>query len=121
MNTKAMGKLIEKLQEKAGSLRGVIASADEAVRKPPEGGDEVDQANAINEANERDAFRARAQAELDKIKIALTRYEGGVFGECMECGCEIGDRRLEANPAASMCFDCQSAYEAERRGVRRNA
>ncbi|HYM12582.1 MAG TPA: TraR/DksA family transcriptional regulator [Bryobacterales bacterium] len=43
---------------------------------------------------------------------ALTRMELGSFGRCLECGEEIGAKRLDAVPWASLCVICQEQIEA---------
>ena len=53
---------------------------------------------------------------LNKIDDALTRLEQGTYGNCFECGEEIGEKRLRALPFAVRCKDCEEAREvAERR------
>ncbi|MGD8325159.1 MAG: TraR/DksA C4-type zinc finger protein [Gammaproteobacteria bacterium] len=40
----------------------------------------------------------------------------GTYGRCIDCGKDIGQKRLNAVPAASRCFDCQTNFEhADRR------
>jgi DnaK suppressor protein len=51
------------------------------------------------------------RAELVAIDAALGRIEEGVFGECEECGEEIGDARLKALPWAPLCIACQEKKE----------
>ena len=53
---------------------------------------------------------------LHKIEDALARHAEGTYGNCFECGDEIGGRRLRALPFAVRCKDCEEAREiAERR------
>src|SRR3954464_793118 len=53
---------------------------------------------------------------LNKINDALVRLEQGTYGNCFECGEEIGEKRLRALPFAVRCTDCEEAREnAERR------
>jgi DnaK suppressor protein len=106
-------KLATKLKARAEYLRIEIAKADASTREPSVGGDEADQAQAINEAAERNAFRDRFKAELNRITVALARIQAGLYGTCGGCGGCIGDKRLAVNPATSFCFDCQSQAEAE--------
>ena len=49
--------------------------------------------------------------ELHDIEAALQRIEDGTYGECDECGCEIDYARLEVQPAALRCIDCQANFE----------
>lgn len=54
-------------------------------------------------ANAADARRA---GELRRIAAALVRLEAGEYGWCVECGEEIGAKRLEVDPAAARCREC---------------
>lgn len=44
---------------------------------------------------------------------ALTRMEVGTFGRCLECGGEIGAKRLHAVPWAGLCVQCQEQIETQ--------
>lgn len=48
---------------------------------------------------------------LRKTEEALQRLEDGEYGYCESCGEEIGIRRLEARPAATLCIDCKTLDE----------
>ncbi|HYH41697.1 MAG TPA: TraR/DksA C4-type zinc finger protein [Burkholderiales bacterium] len=49
--------------------------------------------------------------ELRDIDGALQRIEAGEYGDCIECGNEISYARLEAQPTAIRCVECQSLHE----------
>ena len=49
--------------------------------------------------------------ELQGIDEALRRIDEGIYGICEECGREIDERRLEAQPTATRCIACQSQHE----------
>ena len=49
--------------------------------------------------------------ELKDIELALLRIKSATYGQCTDCGEDIGTDRLEANPAARRCFDCQTRFE----------
>jgi DnaK suppressor protein len=48
---------------------------------------------------------------LNKITDALTRLEQGDYGNCVDCGEEIAEKRLRALPFAVRCKDCEEARE----------
>jgi DnaK suppressor protein len=52
-------------------------------------------------------------AQIGVLKRALAKFEDGSYGECEECGNEIGFSRLQARPEARLCIACQT--RAERR------
>jgi DnaK suppressor protein len=48
---------------------------------------------------------------LKKIDTALRSIEQGDYGDCFECGGEIGEARLQALPFAVRCRDCEAVRE----------
>jgi DnaK suppressor protein len=56
-------------------------------------------------------LRERERGLLNKINAALEKIEQGVYGECENCGEEIGLKRLEARPVAELCIDCKAEQE----------
>ena len=66
--------------------------------------------------------RDRERKLLRKIDSALARVEDGSYGFCEETGEEIGLRRLEARPIATLCLEAQERHEmTERHFGDRNA
>ena len=57
------------------------------------------------------AMAMRESQELQEIEAALARIDSGSYGSCADCGDEIGQARLKANPAAKRCLPCQEKYE----------
>lgn len=55
----------------------------------------------------------RDDAELREVRAALSRLRDGSYGICIDCGEPIEMKRLQAQPAASRCIDCQKRYEHE--------
>jgi RNA polymerase-binding protein DksA len=49
--------------------------------------------------------------ELRDIEAALRRMAEGGYGECSDCGAEIGFGRLKAYPTAERCVRCQGQLE----------
>jgi DnaK suppressor protein len=52
------------------------------------------------------AAERRRKTELAKIDAALRRIETGDYGYCVQCGEEIGEKRLALDPAAAACVRC---------------
>lgn len=48
---------------------------------------------------------------IKKIELTLKKIKNKDFGYCDSCGIEIGIRRLEARPTASLCIDCKTLAE----------
>jgi YteA family regulatory protein len=59
------------------------------------------------------ALREHASLRLNEIDAALERMEDGTYGTCMNCNQEIPVARLEVEPAAEFCVDCQDQAEAQ--------
>ncbi|MCX8087411.1 MAG: RNA polymerase-binding protein DksA [Rhodocyclaceae bacterium] len=55
--------------------------------------------------------RDRERKLIKKIDEALARIENGEYGYCDACGVEIGLKRLEARPTATLCIDCKEIEE----------
>jgi len=59
------------------------------------------QGQAISQERER-----RRKLQLQNIAAALRRIEQEDYGYCNECGEEIAFKRLQFDPAATLCFNC---------------
>jgi len=55
--------------------------------------------------------RDRERKLLKKIAESLDLIDEGEYGYCESCGVEIGVRRLEARPTATLCIDCKTLDE----------
>ncbi len=55
--------------------------------------------------------RDRDRKLIKKIENSIACLAGGDFGYCENCGEEIGLKRLEARPTASLCIDCKTLDE----------
>ena len=62
--------------------------------------------------------RDRERKLLKKIDSALERIDGGTYGYCEETGEEIGLRRLEARPVATLSVEAQERREVAERQFR---
>lgn len=55
--------------------------------------------------------RDRERKLLKKINESVDLLDEGEYGYCETCGIEIGLRRLEARPTATLCIDCKTLDE----------
>jgi len=55
--------------------------------------------------------RDRERKLIRKIDKMLDFLDTGDYGFCESCGVEIGIRRLEARPTATLCVDCKQLEE----------
>ena len=61
--------------------------------------------------------RDRERKLIKKIEDTIAQIESGDYGYCTGCGVEIGIKRLEARPTATLCIDCKTLEEARERQV----
>ena len=63
--------------------------------------------------------RDRERKLIKKIDETIARIDSGDYGYCDNCGVEIGLKRLEARPTATLCIDCKTLDELRERQVAR--
>ncbi len=49
--------------------------------------------------------------EMRELEMSMKYLSELEFGDCIDCGNEIGFERLLAYPSAQRCIDCQNQYE----------
>ena len=94
--------------------RTVHHMQDEAANFP----DPSDRATQESEFGLELRTRDRERKLLRKINSALLRIEEGTYGYCEETGEEIGLKRLEARPVATLCLEAQERREMAERQYR---
>ncbi len=55
--------------------------------------------------------RDRERKLIKKIDEIIAKINNEEYGYCEGCGIEIGLRRLEARPTATLCIDCKTLDE----------
>ncbi|MET0659654.1 MAG: TraR/DksA C4-type zinc finger protein [Steroidobacteraceae bacterium] len=53
----------------------------------------------------------RDLGEFRLVRAALERMNSGEYGRCENCGREIALKRLQAQPFATRCLQCQEQHE----------
>ncbi len=91
--------------------RTVNHMQDEAANFP----DPADRASQEEEFSLELRTRDRERKLIKKINDTLARIEEDDYGFCDSCGVEIGIRRLEARPTATLCIDCKTLAEIKER------
>ena len=94
--------------------RTMLHMKDEAANFP----DPNDRATQESEFGLELRTRDRERKLLKKIESALARIDDGTYGYCEETGDEIGLRRLEARPVATLCVEAQERRELAERQFR---
>lgn len=86
---------------------------DEAANFP----DPADRASQEEEFSLELRTRDRERKLIKKIDKTLELIESDSYGYCDACGVEIGIRRLEARPTATLCVDCKTIDEIKEKQV----
>jgi RNA polymerase-binding transcription factor DksA len=110
----ARARLEELLAELEASAAVVQHAGEDAGERPT-----LDQHPADSGSNLADADREEATLEIvlaqqERVREALARLDAGTYGQCVDCGRELPDARLEVRPEASRCVDCQQRRESLR-------
>jgi DnaK suppressor protein len=61
--------------------------------------------------------RDRERKLIKKIDETIGRIDADEYGYCESCGVEIGLKRLEARPTATLCIDCKTLDELREKQV----
>lgn len=88
---------------------------DEAANFP----DPTDRATQESEFSMELRTRDRERKLIRKINEAIVNLDRDEYGYCDTCGTEIGIRRLEVRPTATLCVDCKGLQEIRERQIGR--
>ena len=91
--------------------RTVHHMQDDAANFP----DPADRASQEEEFSLELRARDRERKLIKKIEKTIDRIDDDDYGYCDTCGVEIGIRRLEARPTATLCIDCKTLDEIKER------
>ena len=61
--------------------------------------------------------RDRERKLIKKIDDTIALIDKGEYGYCSGCGIEIGIKRLEARPTATLCIDCKTLEEVREKQI----
>jgi len=114
MDKAQLEKFRELLQEQMDQLlreadKTVSDMTDEKTNFP----DPTDRASLESDRNFELRIRDRERKLISKIREALDRIDAGEFGECEECGDQIGEARLMARPVTTLCIECKTEQERQ--------
>lgn len=98
--------LIREIQEETARQREEPFSEHAGIA--PDTGDES-VATLLADLDQADV--TRDLGEVRALDAARARLDEGTYGECVECGNDIGYERLKAEPSALRCIDCQRRHE----------
>ena len=61
--------------------------------------------------------RDRERKLIKKIDSTMELIDADDYGFCNQCGVDIGIRRLEARPTATLCVDCKTLDEIKEKQI----
>ena len=61
--------------------------------------------------------RDRERKLIKKIEETIGKIDAGEYGYCESCGIEIGLKRHEARPTATLCIDCKTLDELREKQI----
>ena len=93
--------------------RTVTHMKDEAANFP----DPADRATQEEEFSLELRTRDRERKLIKKIDSMRDRIDQDDYGFCDACGVDIGIKRLEARPTATLCIDCKTLDEIKEKQV----
>jgi len=102
------GELMEEVDRTVSHMK------DEAANFP----DPADRATQEEEFSLELRTRDRERKLIKKIDSTIERIEQDDYGFCDACGVEIGIKRLEARPTATLCIDCKTLDEIKEKQER---
>ncbi|HVB75154.1 MAG TPA: TraR/DksA C4-type zinc finger protein [Ktedonobacteraceae bacterium] len=108
----------KRLEDKRDELQRDIAGLTEAHPRPVdpvEANDGLqdfeDVAVDFLEMQQEQSIQVNEQALLTEVNQALQRIEQGTYGQCVDCGRPIPEKRLEAIPWAARDVACEAKLE----------
>lgn len=110
---------IEKIKEILISERDLILSKFRQNDDIDFDGDETDEVQANLIAGINSKISSLDGEKLTKIENAILKINNGSFGECEDCGEEISEKRLLANPGFVNCISCAEYSELENKRNKR--
>ena len=117
LTDRQIGKLKQAMLTRQGVLTEEVSAQrtqaaaegnDDAIGGPGDAGDES-VVRMVTDLHLQEA--GRDMEELREIDGALARIADGTYGRCEECGTDIDYARLEVQPTARRCVECQSQFE----------
>lgn len=102
---KARARLIARHDELT-DLSGMSAAARDTVTLDQQSVGRLSRMDALQQQAMAQATERQRMGELARIEQALKRIEEDEYGYCDDCGEEIAEKRLEIDPAATLCIRC---------------
>lgn len=96
-----------RLEAQLAELEDRLLRLDRDLSEPPD----PDSSERAVQMEDDEALEGQAQVvsnDIASVRRALERIDDGSYGQCVKCGEDIAEGRLEARPEAALCIDCAS-------------
>ena len=105
-------KLLELLAARCGEEAGLHRPLNEVVGGVITGiPEDTDLAQALSDRETTDILVHLLDQNREQVERALERLHEGTYGICEGCGRRIPEARLNYQPAATRCVECQSHWD----------
>ena len=105
------------LRWKQDLLDEVSRTVDHMKKDASNFADPADRATQEEEFSLELRTRDRESKLVRKINQTLAAIDADEYGYCESCGIEIGIKRLEARPTATLCIDCKTLQEIKEKQI----
>ena len=106
MNTEKFKSILISKREELVELSAISSCARDTVTLDQQSVGRLSRMDAMQgQAMAQEAERRRL-VDIQRVDAALVRIESGDFGYCVQCDEPIAKKRLEIDPAASVCINC---------------
>lgn len=114
MDKRRLDEFKRQLETRAQELRAELNRTEQDGRTSDVGDIAQDIGDRASSSYQKEFLFTRStnvRSMLQMVDNALGRIHEGNFGECISCGRDIEDKRLDAVPWTRHCRDCQEKLE----------
>ncbi len=98
----------KQLRERLAELDGRLHRIEDHLEQTPNP-DWEDRAQESEMDEVLESLGTAGASEMEAIRAALARIEGGTYGICVKCGEDISDERLDVVPHTPLCRTCATS------------
>ncbi|MEU5881956.1 TraR/DksA C4-type zinc finger protein [Spirillospora sp. NPDC047279] len=97
-------------------LEGMLTDLDRSIailkgEHPGRDNSAADAGAGLTDSDRVEAALESLERHRGAVQAALGRIDEGTYGQCVGCGKEVPEGRLEARPDAARCVTCQSKHD----------
>ncbi len=102
---RSFDKVREQLTQRLAVIENRHEKVDRDLHRLPDA-DSQERAQQAENDEVLEGLEVQSREEIEQIRAALKRIDGGDYGTCTTCGSDIADGRLEALPFTPVCIEC---------------